>query len=90
MSKEKHVVFIGLVWPEPSSSAAGIRIVQLVQSFLKAHYSVTFLSASTIGEFSYSLENLGVICMPIELNNASFDRCIQKLNPDVVVFDRFV
>jgi glycosyltransferase involved in cell wall biosynthesis len=90
LNNVKHVVFIGLVWPEPSSSAAGIRIIQLVQSFLKANYSVTFLSASTVGDYSYSLESIGVTCMPIELNHSSFDSCIKELNPDVVVFDRFV
>ncbi|KKX47985.1 hypothetical protein L950_0223410 [Sphingobacterium sp. IITKGP-BTPF85] len=33
--EKQEILFIGLVWPEPSSSAAGFRMVQLLKSFKK-------------------------------------------------------
>lgn len=85
-----HVLLIGLVWPEPNSSAAGVRIVQLIQSFLEKDYTVSFACSAARGEFSYPLENLGVNCYTIVLNSSSFDSFIQELAPTMVVFDRYV
>lgn len=86
----RKVLFIGLVWPEPTSSAAGTRIVQLVQLFLANDDEVHFASAASKSEFSFDLENLGVINHDIKLNDSSFDTWLTALNPDVVVFDRFM
>ena len=85
-----HVLLIGLVWPEPNSSAAGVRIVQLIQSFLEKDYTVSFACSAARGEFSYPLENLGVNCYTIVLNSSSFDSFIQELAPTMVVFDRYI
>jgi glycosyltransferase involved in cell wall biosynthesis len=86
----RKVLFIGLVWPEPTSSAAGTRIVQLVQLFLANGDEVHFASAASKSEFSFDLENLGIINHDIKLNDSSFDTWLVALNPDVVVFDRFM
>lgn len=86
----RKVLFIGLVWPEPTSSAAGTRIVQLVQLFLANGDEVHFASAASKSEFSFDLENLGVTNHDIKLNDSSFDIWLAALNPDVVVFDRFM
>ena len=85
-----HVLLIGLVWPEPNSSAAGVRIVQLIQSFLEKDYTVSFACSAARGEFSYPLENLGVNCYTIVLNSSSFDSFVQGLAPTMVVFDRYI
>ncbi len=86
----RKVLFIGLVWPEPTSSAAGTRIVQLVQLFLANGDEVHFASAASKSEFSFDLENLGIINHDIKLNDSSFDTWLAALNPDIVVFDRFM
>jgi len=85
-----HVLLIGLVWPEPNSSAAGVRMVQLIQSFLEQAFTVTFACSAARSEFSYPLENIGVQCHSIALNCASFDSFIRDLAPTMVVFDRYI
>ena len=83
------ILFIGLVWPEPNSSAAGWRILQLVKLF-SAEYEVHFASAASKSEYSYNLQEIGVHEHEILLNDASFDDFITALSPAVVVFDRFM
>lgn len=83
------ILFIGLVWPEPTSSAAGWRILHLVRLFSK-RYEVHFASAATKSEFSFDLTSLGVEEHTIQLNDSSFDDFVRQLTPSVVIFDRFM
>ena len=87
---KKRILIIGLVWPEPTSSAAGKRIIQLVQLFLTEGYEVVFASAASKGEFSFNLSEIGVSEQQIILNDSSFNIIIQEFNPEIVLFDRFV
>ena len=89
MSK-KRILIIGLVWPEPTSSAAGTRIIQLVHLFLSEGYEVVFASAASKGDFSFNLPEIGVKEQQIVLNDSSFNTTIKEFNPDIVLFDRFV
>lgn len=86
----KRVLIIGLVWPEPVSSAAGTRMVQLVNSFLSTDYEVYFASAASKGEFSYNLNQIGVKEQEIRLNDQSFNVFVQEINPGIVIFDRYM
>ena len=81
----KHLVIIGLVIPEPASTAAGHRMMQLIEVFSENDYRITFLTASNNIEFSEKIE-----IEKIEINNESFDEKIRNMNPDVVLFDRYV
>jgi len=85
-----HILFIGLVWPEPTSSAAGSRILKLIELFISSKWKVTFSSAASKSAYSENLVSLGVTEIPISLNNSSFDKFIKELNPDAVLFDRFM
>jgi len=73
------------VIPEPASTAAGSRMMQLVRVFEENQYRISFLTASNNVEFSEKME-----VEKIEINNESFDEKIRNLNPDVVLFDRYV
>lgn len=92
------ILFIGLVWPEPTSSAAGKRILQLVEFFLKRGDEVIFSSAAAKSDASFDLLSLRgtkqpqiqVKEFPIELNSSSFNEFLKEFNPDIVVYDRFV
>lgn len=86
----KKVLFIGLVWPEPTSSAAGTRMLQLINFFLAKNYNVTFACAASRTEFSYDLNSIGVTENTIKLNCESFNAYIKDLKPEMVMFDRFV
>ncbi|MEH6680161.1 MAG: glycosyltransferase [Sediminicola sp.] len=86
----KSVLFIGMVWPEPSTTAAGGRMLQLIELFLKNGYQVHFASTAQKSEHSHGLEKMGVREVEIMLNHSSFDRLLQDLCPQIAVFDRFL
>lgn len=86
----KTILFIGLVWPEPTSSAAGWRMLQLVDLFLSHGYKITFASAASKSEFSFPLQEKDVQEIEIKLNDSSFDEIIKELNPEIALFDRFM
>ena len=90
MLKSKTLLIIGFVWPEPKSSAAGSRMMQLIDLFQTNDYEITFASTAQNLEFSENISVLGVIAKTIELNSSSFDDFVKELNPTIVLFDRFM
>lgn len=90
MNQIKKLLIIGFVWPEPNSSAAGGRMMQLISIFKENGFEITFASAALDSDFMIDLSELGVAKKSIELNAASFDDFVTELNPDVVLFDRFM
>ena len=90
MSVFRQVLIIGYVWPEPNSSAAGSRMMQLIVAMKAQGWPITFASPAQLSEHMVDLEGLGIHCQGIELNNESFDEFITELNPDLVLFDRFM
>ncbi len=86
----KTLLIIGFVWPEPNSTAAGTRMMQLIRLFLRNKYKITFVSSAAKTDNSFPLEELKIRTYSIELNNASFDDLILEVNPDIVLFDRFL
>ena len=87
---KKKLLIIGFVWPEPKSSAAGTRMMQLINLFQEKEFEVTFVSTAQNLEFSENLVNRRVKVKSIILNDASFDDFSKKLNPEIVLFDRFM
>lgn len=85
-----RVLIIGLVWPEPTSSAAGWRMLQLIDELKKISNDIHFACAASKSESSHPLHELNVISHDIVLNDSSFDDFIADLIPDVVVYDRFI
>ncbi len=81
----KNLVIIGLVIPEPKSTAAGSRMLQLINIFRQAGFNITFLTSATNTTFSEAIE-----VRNINLNNDDFDVLISELEPDIVLFDRFI
>lgn len=86
----KKLLIIGYVWPEPSTTAAGHRMLQLTHAFKTFGYQITFGSTSVKTEFSADIEALGVDCVSLTLNHHSFDDFIKQLDPAIVLFDRFM
>ena len=86
----KHLVIIGAVWPEPTSTAAGSRMLQLISLFQKQDYEITFLCSASKSDYSFDLSQISVKTKVIQLNDSSFDTEIKALNPNVVLFDRFM
>jgi len=86
----KNLLVIGYVWPEPDSSAAGSRMLQLIDIFQSQQYRVTYASPALETDHMVDLETLDIKKVSIELNDSSFDDYINTLKPDVVLFDRFM
>ncbi|HRZ33141.1 MAG TPA: glycosyltransferase family 4 protein [Flavobacterium sp.] len=86
--ENKRILIIGFVWPEPKSSAAGSRMMQLISFFKEKGAKITFASTAAESEFSEDLE--GVDQKLIALNCTSFDDFVSELQPDLVLFDRFM
>ena len=90
MNQVQKLLIIGFVWPEPNSSAAGGRMMQLISLFKAQGFRITFASPAQDSDFMVNLQEYEVEKEVIELNNSSFDVFIKELNPDVVLFDRFM
>lgn len=86
----QRVLVIGAVWPEPQATAAGSYIVQLLQA-LRAHgCDVVFACSARRGALATPLASLGVREETIALNSSDFDAWVAALQPDAVLFDRFM
>lgn len=83
------VLIIGSVWPEPASSGAGLRIMEMIRLFQKQAWPVVCASTAERTEHTSKLDELAVRSIPIAVNDSSFDRFIRQLQPDLVLFDRF-
>jgi O-antigen biosynthesis protein len=90
MTEPQHILFIGTVWPEPNSSAAGSRTMQLIEQFQKLNWKITFVCAAAEGEFSVDFQKHSIEKKSIELNSNSFDEFVKELKPTIVLFDRFM
>ncbi|SBS31458.1 hypothetical protein MSP8886_02127 [Marinomonas spartinae] len=85
-----HLLIIGYVWPEPNSSAAGSRMMQLLNTFRKQDWQITFASPAQPTEHMANLEVIGVQTTQILLNDDSFNQFILDATPDAVIYDRFM
>lgn len=90
MNQNKQLLIIGFVWPEPNSSAAGGRMMQLISLFQKQGYEITFASPAQDSDFMVDLSRFDVVKQTIHLNCSSFDVFVKELNPSIVLFDRFM
>ena len=85
---------ISYVWPEPNSSAAGLRDLNLIDALGQAGFEVVVASAAENSkgrDFCRELERQGrVRLQPIVLNDSSFDQWIAALAPVGVIYDRLM
>jgi len=90
MAPFKNLLIIGYVWPEPGSSAAGSRMMQLIRFFKEQNWEITFASASKKTPHIADLDAHDVRSKMIEINSESFDKFVKNLDPEMVLFDRFM
>ena len=84
------LLIIGQTFPEPTTTAAGGRMLQLIEMFTSHGYGITFASSASSSEKSFNLDSIGVTTQQIAINHSSFDDFVRQLNPTLVLFDRFV
>jgi len=90
LNTSTKILIIGFVWPEPNSSAAGSRIMQLIELFQKQNWEVHFATTATETNHMVNLNEFGVTTRQIQLNHDSFDEYVKQLQPNLVLFDRFM
>ncbi len=86
-----RVLIIGKIWPEPTSSAAGTRTIDLIRSLRQTEWEIHFACAAQTSEYSHDLATeFGIAPHTIQLNASSFDAWVAELAPDIVIFDRYM
>jgi len=86
----KKLLILANLWPESKTTAAGKHLLALIQSFKKAEYHVHFSCSMNKTYLGDSLNDDAITTHKIELNNDSFDQLLLSIQPDIVLFDRFI
>lgn len=86
---KKSVLIIGKTWPEPETTGAGVRMMQIIQLFLNYKYEVSFASAASQAKHSVNLKKYKVKCFQVKINDSHFNDILKTINPQIVIFDRF-
>lgn len=86
----QKLLIISSVWVEPNSSAAGSRMLQLIDLFKENNFEIHYASTALQSAYAFDIGKINCFTHPIEVNNESFDLFITNLNPTIVLFDRFM
>ncbi|HIP27284.1 MAG TPA: glycosyltransferase [Flavobacteriaceae bacterium] len=65
-------------------------MLQLIDVFKYQDCKITYASTALKSDNAIDLSNLGIDTTTIQLNNDNFDMFIDKLQPNIVIFDRFI
>jgi glycosyltransferase involved in cell wall biosynthesis len=91
MPKRPLAVFFVYIWPEPQSSAAGVRTCELMHALGSAGWEVAAVSPSGEGRFQDQLGALGVATFTCDPNRSpESEGSLGSLAPALVIYDRFV
>lgn len=85
-----RTLLLGKVWPEPTSSAAGGRTLELLRAFREAGWPTSFATSSAPTPHTADLTTLEIDCHTIAINDSGFDTWIRQLDPELVIFDRYM
>ncbi len=86
----KKALVIGTVWPEPTSSAAGVRTIGLLVALRDLGWQVTMASSAKNIEFRDRIAERGFTVETIEMNHSSFDELLAREKYELAIFDRFL
>ena len=65
-------------------------MLQLMHVFLSEKWQITYASTALKSNHAFDLTTLGIDSTSIELNQSSFDDFLVDLQPNIVLFDRFM
>ena len=83
----KCALLIAKQWPEPNSTAAGRRTLDIIDILAEAGYVIEIASPAQPTPFQ-AKTNYGE--HQIEVNDSNFDHWVCALNPSLVIYDRFM
>jgi len=84
------VLIIASLWPEPTSSAAGRRMVALIELFHQQGWAMTYACTAQDSNYCYPLELMGISRRTVKINDPNFDVFVKELAPELVLYDRFM
>ena len=84
-----NILIIGYFFPEPVTNAASVRMMQLILLFKNQGYTIIFASAAEKTAYTFPLKEMDIDEVFIKINDSSFDDFLKKLQPEIVLFDRF-
>ncbi len=87
---QNNLLIVALNWPEPQATAAGQRMMQLISFFLEIDYHITFACTAAASSHSRVLDDMGISIRHIVVNQPGFDYLVSGLEPEIVLFDRFI
>lgn len=65
-------------------------MLQLLELFLEKQWEVVYASTASESAYTIDLMSLGIVTETVQMNDPSFDTFVKELNPDIVLFDRFM
>ncbi|KAG7401124.1 hypothetical protein PHYBOEH_002682 [Phytophthora boehmeriae] len=90
-ASKKKVILAGSVWPERTSSAAGVRSADIISVLQDRGYQVLCVSPSRLNDHTARLEEeQDVHCVQADANTDAFQKLLLEAMPQLVVFDRFI
>ncbi len=84
------LLLIAKNWPEPNSTAAGRRTLDLISLFQNLNYAIHVACPAEETPFQFNLASIGVTTHSIAVNDDTFDTLLLEISPNIVMFDRFV
>lgn len=89
-SKQK-VILAGPVWPESSSSAAGVRSSDMLEILQRGGYDVLCVSSSKLNHHTEELiQTRRINCIHADPNSTTFENILIETVPDIIILDRFI
>jgi hypothetical protein len=85
-----RALLIAKNWPEPASTAAGRRTLDLMDLCHQAGYQIHIASPAETTPFQQDLPDMAYTPHRVAVNDSAFDQWIATLKPQLVVYDRFV
>lgn len=90
-ASKRRVLVVGPVWPERTSSAAGVRSSDLIQILQEHGFQVLCVSPSRLNAHTEALaRDFNVQCIQADANTDAFEKLLLAATPQLVLFDRFV
>lgn len=90
-ASKRKVILAGSVWPERTSSAAGVRSSDLIEILQEHGFQVLCVSPSRLNEHTEALaRDHNVQCVQADANTDTFQKLLLETSPQLVLFDRFI
>nr|CCA13921.1 conserved hypothetical protein [Albugo laibachii Nc14] len=88
---KRKVILVGPVWPESTSSAAGVRSSDMLEILQRGGYNVSCVSSSKLNHHTEQLiQTRRIHCIHADPNSSTFESILIETVPDIIILDRFI